>query len=86
MSDLLPIWVMMAISAVVILYIMWLRHRDQLQWQRKQDQQDLLFELQRGLHAQEMSLLTRCREVNRKLDEHYRILRYLAKRLAPPGR
>ena len=40
MSDLITIWVIIAVCAVVIFYVMWLRNRDQLQWQQKQDQQD----------------------------------------------
>lgn len=77
MSDLLPIWAMIAVSAAVIFYVMWLRHRDHVQWQHRQDQQDLVRQIQHELDRQQAVLLSRCTDLQRKLDDHYRILKYL---------
>jgi len=66
-----------AIAAGVVLYIVWSSRHYQEEWERKRDQQNLLFEIQRDLNRQQTLLLNRCADLQRKLDDHHRILPYL---------
>lgn len=82
MNDLITLLVIIAVCAVVIFYVMWLRNRDHVQWQHRQDQQDLLRQIQHELDRQQAVLLSRCTDLQRKLDDHHRILKYLRHRLS----
>ncbi len=70
------------IAAGVVLYIVWSNRHDREQWERKRDQQDLLLEIQRELNRNDNASLRRCLELQRKLDEHSRTLKHLARRLS----
>ncbi len=71
-----------AISAGVVLYLVWSNRHHQEEWERKRDQQNLLLEIQRDLNQQRTVLLNRCVDLQRKLDDHHRILQYLRHRLS----
>ena len=71
-----------AIAAGVVLYIVWSNRHYQEEWERKRDQQNLLFEIQRDLNRQQTVLLNRCTDLQRKLDDHHRLLQYLRHRLS----
>ncbi len=82
MSDAMVLWVATAVSAVVILYIVWSNRHDRQESDRKRDQQNLLFQIQRELDQHQTAMLNRCLELHRKLDDHLRILKYLERRLS----
>ena len=70
-----------AVAAVVVCYLAWQRWHDHQEWLRKQDQQDLLRQIQRDLLSQQSVILARCTALQRQLDSHHRILRYVSRRL-----
>lgn len=71
-----------AVAAAVVLYLVWSNRHQQEQWARKRDQQDLLLQIQRELDRQQTAVLARCTELQRRLDDHHRILKYLSRRLS----
>jgi uncharacterized protein YlxW (UPF0749 family) len=71
-----------AVAAGVVLYIVWSNRHYREESERKRDQQNMLFEIQRDLNQQQTVLLNRCRDLQRKLDDHRRILQYLRHRLS----
>jgi hypothetical protein len=73
---------MTAVAAVVVFYLAWRQWHDHQEWLRKQDQQDLLRQIQRDLLSQQSVILARCAELQRRLDSHHRILRYVSRRLS----
>ena len=81
MTDATVIWAVTIVSAVAILYI-WSSRRDDRRREPVADQQHLLFEIHRELVRQHTVMLNRCAELQRKLDEHHRILRFLRHRLS----
>jgi len=70
------------IAAGVVLYIVWSNRHYREESERKHDQQNMLFEIQRDLNQQQTVLLNRCRDLQRKLDDQHRILQYLRHRLS----
>jgi hypothetical protein len=70
------------IAAGVLLYLVWSNRHNHEESERKRDQQALLLEIQRGLDRTDNASLRRCLELQRKLDEHQRILKYLSRRLS----
>ena len=82
MNDWIAIWVVIAVSALVVLYLAWQQQRDHARWQRKSEQQDLVRKIRNELDRHETALWSRCRELDRKLNEQRRVLAYLAKRLS----
>jgi hypothetical protein len=82
LSDVVVLSVVTAVSAAVILYIVWSNRHDRQESDRKRDQQNLLFQIQQELDRHQTAILNRCRELHRKLDDHHRILKYLARRLS----
>ena len=70
-----------AVATAAVFYVVWSnRHRNH-EWERKQDQQNLL-NIQRALDRQEIANLNRHVELKKQLTEHHRILKYLARRLS----
>jgi len=65
-----------AIAAGVVLYIVWSNRHYQEEWERKRDQQNLLLEIQ-DLGLQQTLLLSRCADLQRKIDDQHRILKYV---------
>ncbi len=80
--DMVVLAIVNGIAAGVVLYIVWSNRHDREQWERKRDQQDLLLEIQRELNRNDNASLRRCLELQRKLDEHSRILKHLGRRLS----
>ena len=73
---------MSVVAAVVVIYIVWSNQHDKEKWERKQDQRDLLLDIQRELDRQQSAVLARCTELQRHLNDHRRILKYLSRRLS----
>ena len=71
-----------AVAAAVVLYLVWDNRHHQEEWERKQDQRDLLLQIQGELNRQQTTVLARCTELQRRLDDHHRILKYLGRRLS----
>jgi hypothetical protein len=83
LNDATIIWAFTISAAVaVVVYVIWSRRHDNEQWERRQDQRDLLLQIQHELDRQQAVLLSRCTDLQRKLDHHYRILKYLRHRLS----
>ena len=74
--------IMPAIVTLFVLYLIWDRRHYNEQSERRREQQDLALEIRRELYLNENASLRRCRDLQRKLDEHRRILKYLASRLS----
>jgi hypothetical protein len=81
-SDVAAFYAVIAISAVVVLYLFWQQHRDQDRWQRKNDHQDLVMQIQREMHHYHTAVLSRCAALERELNAQRRMLRYVARRLS----
>lgn len=71
-----------AVAAAVVLYLVWDNRHHQEEWERKQDQRDLLLQIQRELLSQQNTILARYADMQRRLDDHHRILKYLGRRLS----
>ena len=82
MNDWIAMWVMIAVSAVVVLYVAWQQQRDHAQAQRRSEQQDLVRAIQRDLESHKADLLARCSELHRKVNELTRTAAYIAKRVS----
>jgi len=67
---------------VVVLYLFWSRQHDRDRWQQKDDHEELGRAIQRELQNHEDAVLARCSQLDRKLTQHDRALRYIAKRLS----
>jgi hypothetical protein len=80
--DSVLIGVTSAVAIVVVLYLVWSDRHHNEESERKRDQQDLVIEIRRELDRNENASLRRCLELQRKLDEHRRILNYLSRRLS----
>jgi hypothetical protein len=82
LSDAIVLGTTGAVSALVILYIVWSNRHYSEESDRKRDQQNFLLQIQRELDQQQTTTRNRCLELQRKLDDHHRILKYLARRLS----
>ena len=82
MSDVVVLSVVTAVSAAVILYIVWSNRHYSEESERKRDQQNLLLQIRLELDQQQTAIQNRCLQLHRKLDDHHRILKYLARRLS----
>ena len=82
MNEATLFWVVLIVSAVVVFYLIWSGQHKHQQRERKCDHQDLVLEIQRELLRQHGEMLSRCTELQRKLDDHHRTLRYVARRVS----
>jgi uncharacterized protein YlxW (UPF0749 family) len=82
LSDAIVLGTATAVSALVILYIVWSNRHYSQESDRKRDQQNFLLQIQRELDQQHTAIQNRCLQLQRKLDDHHRILKYLARRLS----
>jgi hypothetical protein len=80
--DVVALVIVTTIAFTVVLYFAWSNHQRQQQWHRKRDQEDLWRDLQRELGRTEVASFRRHTDLQRRLDEHHRILKYLARRLS----
>ncbi|MGB8887056.1 MAG: hypothetical protein WCC87_10060 [Candidatus Korobacteraceae bacterium] len=60
MSDAIVLGTATAVSALVILYIVWSNRHDRQESDRKRDQQNLLFQIQQELDQHQTAILNRC--------------------------
>lgn len=81
-EDVMLFGITIILCAAAVLYLIWTRQHEREQSQHKNDHQDLLLEIQRELARQHTDILRRCAELQRNLDDHRRILRYLRHRLS----
>ena len=80
--DMTAVAIISGIAAAVVLYIVWTnRHYDE-QRERKNDQEQLWRNMQWELDRKETSSVRRHGELQRRLDQQERILKYLARRLS----
>jgi len=80
--DMTAVAIISGIAAAVVLYIVWTnRHYDE-QRERKNDQEQLWRNMQWELDRKETSSVRRHEELQRRLDQQERILKYLARRLS----
>jgi hypothetical protein len=82
LSDAIVLGTTTAVSALVLLYIVWSNRHYSEESDRKRDQQNFLLQIQMELDKQQIATRNRCLELQRKLDDHHRILKYLARRLS----
>ncbi len=82
MSDAIVLGTATAVSALVILDIVWSNRHYSQESNRKRDQQNLLLQIHLELDQQQTAIQNRCLQLQRKLDDHHRILKYLARRLS----
>ena len=82
MTDGSIICAVIAVAAVVVLYVALRTWQDHEQWKRQCERRDVVQEIQSELRAHRAVLLQRCSELDRKLSEQRRVLRYLARRLS----
>jgi uncharacterized protein HemX len=75
-------WIEAVLAAAVVVYILWTNRRDRVQSTTTYERQQLMLELQRELNRHETTLLGRCSELERKLDQQARTLKYLRRRLS----
>ena len=82
MNDVAVLYAVIAIAAVVVLYLAWKQHRDHDHWRQEQDRRDLVLEIHRELHRHQTTVLSRCAGLERELNAQRRTLRYVARRLS----
>jgi hypothetical protein len=82
LTDAIVLGTATAVSALVILYIVWSNRHYSQESDRKRDQQNLLLQIDLELEQQQTAIQNRCLQLHRKLDDHHRILKYLERRLS----
>ncbi len=82
MSEWGMMWAITAVAAIVVMSVAWQQWQEREQWKRERERRDLVAEIQRELKSHQTAVLARCSELDRKLNQHQRILRYLARRLS----
>jgi hypothetical protein len=82
MNDPQLVSIVVIVSTAIVLYLAWRNRHDREQWNRERQDQNLVLELHRELESHKATLLARCSELDHKLNEHRRILNYLARRLS----
>jgi len=81
-NDVAVLYVVIAVSVVVVLYLFWQQHRDQDRWKREREHQDLVSQVERELQRQQTAVLSRCADLERQLIAQRRTLRYITRRLS----
>lgn len=71
-----------AIAIVVVIYVIWSSHRIRTRSKQTADRDDLITRISRELDSHHAVILSRFTELQRKLDDQRRILKYLARRLS----
>ena len=82
MNDVVFEWVVTAVAAVVVLYLIWRQQHDHREWQRKCDREDMLRELRRDLSPARTEDAVLVPGLQRRLDQQRRILNYVSRRLS----
>lgn len=75
-------WAVAGFAAAVVIYIIWSRQHDRARSDAQCERQQLMVDIQRELLRHESVILGRCAELQRKLDDQKRTLRYVSRRLS----